>query len=247
MCSDYDGTFNYQGVDERKREAVRRWRSAGNAFGFVSGRALGTLKRIMLHDGVICDFAVANNGAVIADGNCENPDEIRCSGEVIGDLVRAMFELGCPWACFSATPGCTVHRIPPDKPGPEDRTAEWAAANLDGFTQVSTVLPSESESARVSAALAGRFGKWVNPLQNGICIDIVPAGVDKAAGIRRLAARLGVSRDRIIAVGDNVNDRAMIAAFRSYAVENAVPGIRDLADFVVADVVELIDRELGDD
>lgn len=244
LCSDYDGTFNLHGVDGHKRDAVRRWRAAGNAFGFVSGRALDTLAAIMAHDGVECDFAVANNGAVIADGRCENADRITCSGAIIGDLVTAMFDLGCPWACFSADERCTVHRIPPDRPSEDARTLEWAISHLDAFTQVSTLLPTEAESASVSATLSERFGKWVNPLQNGICIDIVPAGVDKAAGIRRLAARLGLSKDRVITVGDNVNDRAMIAAFRSYAVETAVPSIRELADFTVPGIVELIDREL---
>lgn len=244
LCSDYDGTFNHHGVDERKREAVRRWRAAGNLFGFVSGRAIDTLAEIIAHDGVECDFALANNGAVLGSGDCRVIDDVRCDGKIIGDLVRAMFDLGCPWASFSSEIRCTVRKIPRDKPSGEDHDLCWTEQNLPYFTQVSTVLPSEAESARVAAALAERFGEYVNPLQNGICIDIVPAGVDKAVGIRRLAARMGVPESDVIAVGDNVNDRAMIEAFRSYAVRNAVPSILELADEVVTDIVELIDREI---
>ncbi|MGM9681817.1 MAG: HAD-IIB family hydrolase [Eubacteriales bacterium] len=244
LCSDYDGTFNYHGVDDRKREAVQRWRKAGNLFGFVTGRGIDTIAQIIRHDRVDCDFAVANNGAVIGRADGSVLTDRRCDSSVIGELVTEMFALGCPNACFSSSVRCVVHKNPPDKPSEEDHDLLWATENLPYFTQVSTVLPTEEKSRMVTAALTEKFSQWVNPLQNGICIDIVPAGVDKAEGIRTLASLMGISQQDVITVGDNINDTAMIAAFRSYAVKNAVPSILALADDVCADIVELIDREI---
>jgi len=44
-------------------------------------------------------------------------------------------------------------------------------------------------------------------------------------------------------VGDNYNDEAMIKAFCSYAVENAVDDIKKIATYVVRDIAELCERE----
>jgi hydroxymethylpyrimidine pyrophosphatase-like HAD family hydrolase len=68
--------------------------------------------------------------------------------------------------------------------------------------------------------------------------------MNKARGLYILAEHLGAEYDDIIAVGDNVNDRDMIAEFRSYAMENGVDSIKALADYVISDVTELIEKEL---
>ena len=52
------------------------------------------------------------------------------------------------------------------------------------------------------------------------------------------------SHEDMITVGDNTNDYHMIQAFRSYAMANGVPSIKELADFVTPGVAELIEREL---
>ena len=48
----------------------------------------------------------------------------------------------------------------------------------------------------------------------------------------------------VIAVGDNINDRDMLAEFRSYAMKNGVDFIKELADDTVSSVTELIEKEL---
>ena len=47
--------------------------------------------------------------------------------------------------------------------------------------------------------------------RHGDSFDFVPAGIDKAAGLRRLCARLGVSLAETAAVGDGENDYPMFA------------------------------------
>ena len=50
----------------------------------------------------------------------------------------------------------------------------------------------------------------------------------------------------MIAVGDNVNDAAMIGAFYSYAVENAVDSIKALATKITPNITSLIRAEMGE-
>ena len=67
-------------------------------------------------------------------------------------------------------------------------------------------------------------------------LEMTPPGVTKGAGLRRLAERLGVGMEEVIAVGDGDNDRSMLmAAGLAVAVANAEPSVLALADAVVAD------------
>lgn len=54
-------------------------------------------------------------------------------------------------------------------------------------------------------------GRWQVVVSQGDRIEILPRTVSKATGLERLAARLGVARSEVWAVGDAENDREMIA------------------------------------
>jgi hydroxymethylpyrimidine pyrophosphatase-like HAD family hydrolase len=114
------------------------------------------------------------------------------------------------------------------------------------FSQINTQLPTFEESAKVTASVNEAFGEDLNPLQNGECLDIVRKDINKAVGLYKLAEILSAKKEDIIAVGDNINDTHMIAEFRSYAMENAVDSIKELADFVTPSVTDLIEKELAE-
>lgn len=242
IASDYDGTFNnHGGVDDARRQAVADWQTAGNKFGIVSGRSIDFLPHTLERDGILCDYFIANNGAVITDGKGDVLVERRVGGEVALPLIRTLFELSCPYASVTTDHPCMVYPAI-SEPAPDRFTPE--TAHIPYFNQISTILPSFEEAARVTAIIRERFGEVLNPLQNGICIDIVPAGVDKAEGIRRLLSLWDMRESDVIAVGDNVNDAAMIGAFPSYAVDNAVESIKELAGRVTHSITDLIQAEL---
>ncbi len=243
IASDYDGTFtNRGGVDDARRLAVARWQAAGHKFGIVSGRSIDFLPPSLEKDRVCCDYFIANNGAVITDGKGNVLAEQHCDGGIAPSLIDAMCILGCPYADVITEFPCTVY--PALREPKKGRYTPENLPEIPYFHQISTILPNFDEAARVTDAIRVQFGEFVNPLQNGRCIDIVPAGVDKAEGIRRLIALWGIAEKDVIAVGDNVNDAAMIAAFPAYAVENAVESIKVLAGRTVADLAELIELEI---
>jgi hydroxymethylpyrimidine pyrophosphatase-like HAD family hydrolase len=65
-------------------------------------------------------------------------------------------------------------------------------------------------------------------------VDIGVAGITKAHALERICARLGVSADEVIAVGDNHNDLAILAwAGVAMAPANAVPEVLDIVDRVL--------------
>jgi hydroxymethylpyrimidine pyrophosphatase-like HAD family hydrolase len=63
------------------------------------------------------------------------------------------------------------------------------------------------------------------------CVEIGPAGIDKAAGLAWLCAHLGVDRADVVAFGDEHNDHAMLRwAGHGVAMANANEQTRALAD-----------------
>lgn len=82
-------------------------------------------------------------------------------------------------------------------------------------------------------------------------LDILDRGVNKGAALARLAAELGISRERVFAVGDNYNDLEMLE-FAGHAVlmGNAHPEMRRAGWYETADndhdgVAEALARMLG--
>lgn len=64
-------------------------------------------------------------------------------------------------------------------------------------------------------------------------IDVMPVGVTKAGAVEKLAARLGIRKEEIIAFGDGYNDLGMLAAAgTSVAMENGAPELKAAADYI---------------
>jgi hypothetical protein len=65
-------------------------------------------------------------------------------------------------------------------------------------------------------------------------LEVLPAGNDKARGVRTLLEHLGVPRERVVAVGDGENDVGMLAlAGTGVAMANATETTKNAARFVL--------------
>lgn len=243
IASDYDGTLNHGGIDDEKRAAVAQWQKKGNLFVVVTGRDKCFCPEMKENSGICMDYYLACNGAVILDRDLNTIEETRIDRAVIVPLLEYLFALDCPWGHVCAD---NLYRIYNDaREDFPDGAASVADAKSIGYcNQISTALPTFEESAHVAAAVKEKFGEFVNPLQNGTCLDIVPVGMDKAQGIYRLLSLCGGTYEDVITVGDNVNDLAMLREFRSYAMENGVDAVKQVADKTTPGVTELIKAEL---
>ena len=66
-------------------------------------------------------------------------------------------------------------------------------------------------------------------------IEAVPLGVAKDGSLAALLERMGLTRDNLMACGDGLNDRSMIAyAGVGVAMQNAEDPVKDCADYVTA-------------
>lgn len=242
LASDFDGTLNFGGIDDRKRNAIAQWRCAGNRFGIISGRNPDDLLTQVKTEALTVDFLIANNGTLILNPDGTVLDEVRGSGQVAASLIKLCFDTGCSLIriggeqCIYVRPGDTSC-VPGDIP-------QEALSPLPYFHQISGVYPDTASAFAVAEQVRTAFAGEAAALPNGVWLDIVPHGVDKAQGLRRLIRLLGATEEDLIVVGDSTNDSAMIAAFSSYAMANAEPSVLALADAVTPGVAELIQREL---
>ncbi len=84
-------------------------------------------------------------------------------------------------------------------------------------------------------------------------VMILPPGVNKASGLAAALKHLGLSPHNVVGVGDAENDHAFLTASEfSVALDNALPALKDRADFVTrskrgAGVEELIKLLIEDD
>lgn len=78
-------------------------------------------------------------------------------------------------------------------------------------------------------------------------MEIFAPGVSKAGAIREVARQCGATR--IVAFGDNINDIPMLrAADVAIAVDNAMPEVREIADFVIGpNTADSVPRFIIDD
>lgn len=242
IASDYDGTLNHGGIDDKKRAAISLWRKNGNLFGLVSGRGLNDLKIIPVNDGFEYDFLIACNGAVIADADGKVIKESRCDGLFAKELIEFIFSSGCNWVNVQTEP--ELYIVADECQCDSDEITLSNAPEISYFYQISTFSEDFASAHAVTAAIKDKFGKYLNPLQNGTCIDIVSADMNKAVGLYDYLEIIGGSYDDMITVGDNINDTHMIKEFRSYAMENAVSDIKEIADHEIKGITELIEKEL---
>ena len=242
IASDYDGTLNHGGIDDKKRATIKKWRDKGNKFGIVSGRMADDLLRIYKKDELELDFLLACNGAVIltTDGKILKEDKIDAT--VLKPLLNFLFSYGVTWAAIQSGKSYVI-----DEDDNERFDYEFTRETLPElkyFSQVSTILPDNEKAEEVTNAVKEKFGDVLNPLQNGRCIDIVSATMNKAQGLYDYLKIVGGKYEDMITVGDNINDTHMIKEFRSYAMANGVQSIKDIADYEIEGIVELIEREI---
>ncbi len=242
IASDYDGTLNHGGIDDKKRDAIKKWRNKGNKFGIVSGRMADDLLKIYKKDELELDFLLACNGAVIltTDGKVLKEDCI--DGVVIKPLLDFIFSYDTTWAVIQSGKSYIIDEDDEERlPGEFTRET---LPELEYFSQVSTIFENDKKAEQVTNAIKEKFEECLNPLQNGRCIDIVSATMNKARGLYDYLEIVGGKYEDLITVGDNINDTHMIKEFRSYAMANGVQSIKDIADFETEGITELIEKEI---
>lgn len=244
LFSDFDGTFyvNHR-VSEEDREAIRRWREAGNLFALATGRQVTDLQDHLKEENVGYDYLICLNGAEIYDSNGSCLFAKSLDGALLPELFDALLD-GKGWAnvCMGAR---IEHIHAPVCPNYDPRYVRYERdrlATFPEFTQLCAGLEDIDASRAARDRVMKVHGDKVNAQVNGHCLDINAAGVTKATGIASLIERINLTEDAVSCVGDNFNDLSMLTAYRGFAVSRAPEEVRAQAGNVVESVAGLIEK-----
>ena len=89
IATDYDGTLNRGGIDEKTRSAIDAWRAAGRYFGVVTGRGVDFYDTAR-EERLPFDFLIVCTGSLILSPEKEILYESRIPADVFASLERAM-------------------------------------------------------------------------------------------------------------------------------------------------------------
>lgn len=180
---------------------------------------------------------------------------ILVTGRRLDDLIKTFPEHGL-FDCIVAENGALLY-----DPCTRNETLLCAKANrrLVRVLQRGRVNPlyvgqaivatCEPHGRVVHEAIA-KLGLELDVILNKGAIMVLPAGVNKASGLRWAALELGLSLRRIAAIGDAENDLSFIKVCGyGVAVANALPALKERADLVTrrgrgAGVAEFIEGEM---
>ena len=194
ISTDLDGTIVFNGtISLRDREAMARWRAAGNLLVINTGRSVSALEHVVVPMGLEFDNAILYTGAAIVDESIR----VRYSTALPPGVVEDILDF------VEGAPGVTVFTTGLDEDllvydtigsGSELLTLFRPATRreLDGREVIGVPMrfTDPEMAARTETYLRRRWEGQAVGFRNQDFIDVVPASASKGSGLRQLVASL---------------------------------------------------------
>lgn len=253
IATDMDGTLlgHDQNISPANTQALRAAQAAGIAIVICSGRMVEDISFYAKQADLSC-WVCGSNGCRLLDSpygalmeeHCIAPESalacidgfygrtLYASAFAQGDILVAQlngadWNWQKAWARESAERGMRMREV--DERGFRDA----ASRGINKFILIER--ENTGALAQAKAALAGVDGIDITSSWSDN-IEIMPAGINKGSALSALAARLGIPREAVMAIGDHENDREMLTwAGAGVAMGNAIPAIQSIARYVTSD------------
>ena len=241
---DLDGTLLApdHSVSARTKAALAAARAAGHAVVAVTGRSrFSAVPRL---DGVPIARVVCANGAYEYDVAAERivwseTIDAAEAADWVGRLRERLARASFGWESADALlfePAFFTAAGGDDEVERGGVRGEAPAGPLHKLY----VRTPELAGAALQRAVRELLGERAEVATSGVpFVEATASGAHKATALARVAAAAGVGRERVIAIGDNLNDVPMLEwAGTGVAMGNAVAGARQAADRVTASNAE---------
>ncbi len=244
FLSDFDGTLVRSDgtVSEANKNAISAYRARGGVFVVVTGRMLTSILPRLEELG-LGGLAVAYQGSMIAD--VRTGEVLRCGTFSRDHALRAISYLEkrgyhvhvyTAYTFYSNMDDEALHiyeRICGVKGEIEPHLSDMVSAkSLDVVKILVMVAPEEREALRIR--LTEEFGDdYFVTSSSDALVEIMPKGENKAAAVDFLSEYYHVPREKIAAIGDQLNDLPMLErAGGRFAVSNAEAALKENATVV---------------
>ncbi|MBQ9784989.1 MAG: HAD family phosphatase [Clostridia bacterium] len=257
ICTDLDGTLlgSDRRVSDENLAAIRYFQERGGRFTFVTGRMPSCMTDIYSTVRPNAPVGCINGGGVY-DGEAKKyiytKELDRSALELARDVLRAFPDIGMQIDCFETIWFCRENRSMelfrkitgvPNLRVEIDDVKEPIAKVVFGSSDIALI-----DELRAFCAAHPDADRYDFVRSEKTLYEILPKGVNKGAVLPHLAAYLGISPSRVIAVGDYSNDVEMIRdAGVGIAVANALPEVKAASDLVtVSNDEHAIAQIIGD-
>ncbi len=243
ICTDLDGTLyrNDKTVSNENREAIEYFKREGGYFTFITGRMPNYSMDAYKAAQPNVPFGCVNGGGVY---DKVNGKYLWTHGGMIPEVLELVNYIdenfptvGIQTVTFETTyfsKGNEVNDWFVKVTGLPDTVRHYREVS-EPIAKIIFAICYEEEMTAVEKALKGHpkshLFDFVRSEKH--LFEILPKGVDKGLGLRKLVECLGCDMEKTVAVGDYDNDVGMLRAARyGIAVANCSQKARDAADHV---------------
>ena len=245
LALDLDGTLtnDEKNVTPRTRAALDAAAAQGVTIVLASGRPTAGItplaKELGLDQKGGCILAY-NGGKIVDCGTGETLYQKQLAPEFIPELCRFAAEQDVAILTYDNR-GIVCERETDAWARKECITTKLELYHVDDLASyvdypickmLITLDPSRRDAvcAAGQKQFAGRLDLYPS---SPFFIEAVPLGVAKDASLNALLERMGLTRENLMACGDGLNDRSMLAfAGTGVAMQNAEPEVKAVADYV---------------
>ncbi|MBR5378986.1 MAG: HAD family phosphatase [Clostridia bacterium] len=251
IVSDIDGTLMPIGgrMSPRTLDTIRRCAEAGILFVLASGRTFLNTARVALDAGLDCPVISANGGRADAHP-WESPIyEDRMEKETARRVCDRLLRAGCFMTSYVGTKVYTL----PETNGygslccrvSEAKKGEAFAVESDRLIMKTEGVKGPykfeaySDDKALIDELRSEFISWGMSVSSAFPynLEILPPGGGKGKAVKELAARFGVQKEEIMALGDGSNDVGLLlSAGVRVAMENAVDSLKAVSTHIAPHV-----------
>lgn len=242
IAADLDGTLlnDHKQVDPATAETIRALPAAGVKFAIASARPPRSVRHIY-HQLALTTWQINYNGALIWDEPAQRAVFHRpLDGALVLEIIRlarkidpavlVTCEILDRWHTDRLDNHYTTETgrlFKPDVVAPVETYCNQPVTKLLLLGPETLVYDLELQLQRHYASLAAIVRTDANLIQ------IMHHEVNKAAAVRRLAEHYGIPMERVLAIGDAINDLEMIvAAGVGVAMDNAPAKLKQQADWI---------------
>jgi Cof subfamily protein (haloacid dehalogenase superfamily) len=254
VAIDMDGTLlptGSTGVSRRNAQALHAAQAAGVTVAIATGRRAAYTAPLLEPLNLRADTPlITSNGAVVRTMGGELMDCCHLEARVGRGLCGLLRSYGSLVFTFDR-PGRS-ELVLEDMEQARGRFAMWVEANRNAIEVVKPLedaLPDGDDP--IQGMVAGsvmrmraaeealKASEWRTqcectrteyPARDLSIVDLLPRGISKVWALKRLAARLGIDRKEVMAIGDNWNDLGMLEwAGQGFVMANAAAELRATA------------------
>lgn len=212
------------------------------------------------YDGTLAHDGIVNTGAIEALERLRHSGRklILVTGRELPDLQQVFPRLDL-FDCAVVENGAVLYNPQTRQkrvlaqPPPKEFIDTLRAHGVRDFSCGDVIVATWRPSAQAALEAIQDLGLELQLIFNKDAVMILPSGTNKMTGLSAALEEMGISRHNVVGVGDAENDHAFLSCCEfSVAVANAIPALKDKADWVTEGargdgVIELIEALLKDD